>query len=74
MAMVLQEGIDVWLGSPVGWQEGDMASVSDNGGRPLYRRQPVASSQRHDRPRNTAGERCDLVEQAMLLERSRVNI
>jgi hypothetical protein len=30
-AMLLQEGIDKWLGSPVGWQEGDMAIVADNG-------------------------------------------
>jgi hypothetical protein len=31
-AVLLQEGIDHWLGSPVGWQEGDMAVVSSNGG------------------------------------------
>ncbi len=31
MAMLLQEGIDHWLGGPAGWQEGDMASVRDNG-------------------------------------------
>jgi hypothetical protein len=30
-ATLLQEGIDGWLGSPAGWQEGDMASVVDNG-------------------------------------------
>lgn len=31
MAMLLQEGIDVWLGSPAGWEEGDPANVMDNG-------------------------------------------
>jgi hypothetical protein len=31
MAGLLQEGIDTWLGSPAGWQEGDAASVMDNG-------------------------------------------
>ncbi len=30
-ATLLQEGIDGWLGSPAGWEEGDMASVVDNG-------------------------------------------
>lgn len=30
-AVLLQEGIDTWLGSPAGWQEGNMASVADNG-------------------------------------------
>jgi hypothetical protein len=30
-AMLLQEGIEKWLGNPVGWQEGDMALVADNG-------------------------------------------
>lgn len=31
MVVLLQEGIDTWLGSPAGWQEGDMASVINNG-------------------------------------------
>jgi hypothetical protein len=31
IATLLQDGIDTWLGSPAGWQEGDMASVVDNG-------------------------------------------
>lgn len=31
MAGLLQEGIDTWLGSPTGWQEGDGATVMDNG-------------------------------------------
>lgn len=31
-AVLLQEGIERWLGSPVGWQEGDMAVVTSNGG------------------------------------------
>jgi hypothetical protein len=30
-ATLLQEGINGWLGSPAGWEEGDMASVVDNG-------------------------------------------
>ncbi len=30
-AMLLQEGIEHWLGSPAGWQEGDTATVVDNG-------------------------------------------
>ena len=30
-ASLLQEGIDTWLGSPAGWQEGDMAGVVNNG-------------------------------------------
>jgi len=30
-AMLLSEGISAWLGSPAGWQEGDMASVVSNG-------------------------------------------
>jgi hypothetical protein len=30
-AALLQEGIERWLGSPVGWQEGDMAVVTNNG-------------------------------------------
>lgn len=30
-AMLLQEGIQHWLGSPAGWQEGDMAVVTSNG-------------------------------------------
>jgi hypothetical protein len=29
--MLLQEGIDRWLGDPGGWAEGDMAVVSSNG-------------------------------------------
>lgn len=31
MAGLLQEGIETWLGSPSGWQEGDVAVVVDNG-------------------------------------------
>jgi hypothetical protein len=31
MAALLQEGIDTWLGSPSGWQEGDAAVVVDSG-------------------------------------------
>ncbi len=31
MVGLLQEGIDTWLGSPAGWQEGDGAIVMDNG-------------------------------------------
>jgi hypothetical protein len=30
-AVLLGEGINVWLGSPSGWAEGDMASVVNNG-------------------------------------------
>lgn len=30
-ATLLQEGIDRWLGSPAGWQDGDMAIVASNG-------------------------------------------
>jgi hypothetical protein len=30
-AGLLQEGIDTWLGSPAGWNEGDMAMVTNNG-------------------------------------------
>ncbi len=30
-ATLLQEGIDRWLGSPSGWNEGDLAMVIDNG-------------------------------------------
>lgn len=30
-AVLLAEGIDRWLGDPPGWQEGDMALVSNNG-------------------------------------------
>lgn len=30
-AVLLSEGISTWLGSPAGWQEGDMASVVNNG-------------------------------------------
>ncbi len=29
--MLLAEGISTWLGSPAGWQEGDMATVMNNG-------------------------------------------
>jgi hypothetical protein len=29
--MLLQEGIKHWLGGPAGWQEGDTATVVDNG-------------------------------------------
>lgn len=31
MAGVLQEGLDTWLGSPAGWQEGDMIQVAGSG-------------------------------------------
>lgn len=31
MAGLLSEGISTWLGSPVGWQEGDAAFVTNNG-------------------------------------------
>lgn len=31
MAGLLAEGISTWLGSPAGWDEGDMASVANNG-------------------------------------------
>lgn len=31
MAMLLAEGIDTWLGNPPGWQEGDIAAVTNNG-------------------------------------------
>ncbi len=31
MAMLLQEGIEQWLGNPSGWSEGDRAMVVDNG-------------------------------------------
>jgi hypothetical protein len=31
MAGLLSEGIDTWLGSPAGWQEGDGAMITDNG-------------------------------------------
>ncbi len=31
MAMLLAEGISTWLGNPAGWNEGDMASVVNNG-------------------------------------------
>lgn len=30
-AMVLWEGLERWLGSPAGWQEGDMINVADTG-------------------------------------------
>jgi hypothetical protein len=30
-AMLLAEGIDTWLGSPEGWQEGDITAVVNNG-------------------------------------------
>jgi hypothetical protein len=31
MTVLLAEGISTWLGSPAGWEEGDMASVTNNG-------------------------------------------
>lgn len=31
MAVLLAEGISTWLGSPAGWQEGDVAIVMNNG-------------------------------------------
>lgn len=31
MGVLLAEGIDTWLGSPAGWQELDMATVTSNG-------------------------------------------
>jgi len=30
-AVLLSEGISTWLGSPAGWQEGDMANIVNNG-------------------------------------------
>ncbi len=31
MTVLLAEGISTWLGSPAGWNEGDMANVANNG-------------------------------------------